>query len=103
MDKNEILEKSRTEGQDEGMVRAVEKGRRFGEVAFLTMTIVLILLKSYFGDRGSDVQALFWAFIAAASWPKYRFTGQKALLLTTILGGVCALANLAAYIIAQVK
>lgn len=103
MEKNEILEKSRAEGVDEGMSRAVEQGRRFGEAAFLCMTIVLILLKVFFGERGSDVQALFWAFVAAESWPKYRFTGQKSLLFTTILGGFCSLANLATYVLQLVK
>ena len=49
------------------------------------------------------IHAVFWAYVAAEAFPRYRFSKEKSLLVTTIAGGLLAVANLATYVISVVE
>ena len=88
MDKNEILEKSRKENKDEGMVEAENKGMRIGFMFFCALFVFIAIFNLFFGETSTfnAVSSLFWAFFAALTYGRYRFTKSKQLLITTIAG-----------------
>lgn len=102
MNKDEILAKSRKEKNDEGLREAQNKGRRIGTAAFACMVVVILIFDLIQGRDSYSVLAVFWAYIAAQSYPLYRFTKKSSYLMSTMLGIAAALAFLAAYIISVV-
>ena len=51
-------------------------------------------------DQPNDAPiAVFWAYVAAEAYPRYRFSKDKSLLVTTIAGGLLSIANLITYVI----
>lgn len=99
MDKEEILAKSRQEKKDEGMTEAENRGHRIGVMAFSAVFIFIVLFNLFNGQSNYAPMAMFWAFLSAEAYPKYRFTKQKAYLVTTIAGGVASLASLASFVL----
>lgn len=102
MNKDEILARSRKEKDDEGLREAQNKGRRIGTAAFACMVIVILIFDLIQGRNSYSVLAIFWTYIAAQSYPLYRFTNKSSYLISTISGMVAALAFLATYIISVV-
>ena len=99
MNKEEILAKSRRENLDEGKKNAENQGRQIGIRSFLIVLIFLIIFNMC-TDQPNDVPlALFWTFLAAEAYPRYRFSKDKSLLVTTIAGGLLSIANLITYVI----
>lgn len=102
MNKEEILHKSRSEKTDEGMIQAENKGRQIGMVAFTLVFVFIVLFNIAHGQSNHAPFAMFWAFMAAESYPKYKFTGHKAYLVTTLAGAVAAVASLASFILTTI-
>lgn len=98
MNKEEILMRSRKE-KDEGMEYVENKGRKIGVTAFCCIFVFIVLFNMFMGKTNYAVFSMFWAFAAAEALPKYRFTGQKAFLVTTICGSVACIASLLSYVI----
>lgn len=103
MDKEEILRRSRAEKEDEGETYAANKGRRAGVIAFCLVFIVIILFDFLTEQNSYAPLAMFWAYIAAEGWGKYRASGTKAHLWVVIFGGVGAVCWLACYLLTVVK
>ncbi|MBT9777630.1 hypothetical protein GPL15_14090 [Clostridium sp. MCC353] len=103
MNKDEILAKSRAEKRDEGMEQAENKGRRIGISAFCGVFIFIVVFNLFHGQSSYVPQAMFWAFIAAESYPKYRFTNSKTYLVSTVAGTIASAASLASYIIGVLR
>ena len=99
MDRNEILEKSRNEGSDEGMTNAQNKGRRLGWSAFCLVEIVVLGFNLCLGASNFLPLAFFWAFAAAEAYPMYCFTQKRRYLTTVILGGVFSVFCVICYIL----
>lgn len=99
MDKEQILEKSRSENLDEGIKNAENQGREIGITAFFIMLIIIIIFNWCTNQTNDALLAVFWAFVAAEAYPRYRFSKKKSLLVTTIAGGLVSLANLITYMI----
>lgn len=99
MNKDEILEKSRGANVDEGLLAAEAKGRKIGEIAFCLMFIPIVIFDTFTGQPIFGSLALFWAFFAGAAYPRYRFTGEKSYLVTTIVGGIAAVLFLVCHIL----
>lgn len=99
MNKEQILSRSRAEKSDEGMQQAENSGRRIGVSAFCVVFIFLILFNTFKGHQSYAPFAMFWAFIAAESYPKYRFTKNKAYLISTVAGTIASAAALVSYIL----
>lgn len=98
MNKDEILEKSREEKNDEGLIAAENKGRKIGMIAF-TIVFAFTLVFNFF--NGNDIYAciaMFWAFFATETYPKYKFTKNKVYLFTTILGATACIIAIATLI-----
>ena len=99
MEKQEILEKSRQEKEDEGVTYAENKGRRWGIIGFCLLIIAFII---YNGVKGLDSympQTLFWGYITCEAFGQYRVRRERKLLWTVIFGGIATVCWLACYVL----
>lgn len=103
MDRDEILKRSRAEKRDEGEVYAADKGRRAGVVAFCLVSAIIVVFDFFTGQNSYAPFAMFWAYIAAEGWGKYRASGVRTHLWVVVFGGVGAVCWLACYILSVVK
>lgn len=100
MDKNEILKRSREQKEDEGTVFAENKGRRYGVAGFCTVYIIIIFFNIFTNQNNFVPHSLFFAYMAAEAYGRYRITQQKSLMVTTILGAVASILFLVCHILA---
>ena len=91
MNKEDILRKSRNEHKDEGMIQVENKGREIGYIVFVIVFLIVILMNMFHGVDNYGPFAMFWAFLAAESYPKYKFTKRKSDLFTIILSSIGAI------------
>lgn len=103
MNKEEILTRSRKESRDEGLLEAENKGRRLGVTAFGVMFFAIVFFNLWKGIDNYSVMALFWAFMAAETYPKYKFTKKGAYLATVITGSSAAICSFAAHILSVMR
>ena len=103
MNKEEILAKSRLENEDEGLKEAENQGRKIGITAFALMEIVIVCFNWFAGQPNYVPFAMFWAFVAAEAYPKYRFTKKRTYLVSTITGGMAAVLFLACHVISVMR
>jgi len=103
MNKEEILNKSRQEKFDEGMLHSEEKGRKIGIKVFCGVFIFIVLFNMFFSHGNNTtfyaVSSMFWAFAAGEAFPKYQFTHNKAFMVTTVVGGIASAAYLASFVL----
>lgn len=99
MDREEVLEKSRFENNDEGFFDAENQGRKLGIWAFCIMEVAIMAFNWFTGQPNHIPLAMFWAFSAIEAYPKYKFTKKKSFLWTTIIGSTAAVCSLACHII----
>ncbi len=99
MNREEVLEKSRIECNDEGFYDAENQGRKLGLWAFCIMEVAIMAFNWCMGQPNHIPLAMFWAFSAIESYPKYKFTGKKSFLWTTIIGSIAAVCSFACHII----
>ncbi len=99
MNREEILAKSRRENVDEGLVMVENQGRKIG-ITVMTSIFSFIALFDFFfaGESNHAAYGLYWAFISAQSYPKYRFTQKIGYLFVTIAGAVICSICLLRYI-----
>lgn len=86
MNKDEILEKSRKEGRDEGKEYVDSMGRRYGTAAMCIMFIVLAVFNLYQGQSNHQILALFFAYLGLESYGMYRVNRQKVHVFTMVVG-----------------
>lgn len=107
MKKEDILEKSRESGEDEGFTNAVNQGLSWGLLALAAVFAFISIFGLIFSrDNPAPsyaASAMLWAFLSAHCIPQYRFTRKKSLLVAAIGYGVAFAASLAALIITLVK
>ncbi len=99
MNKDEILERSRREQYDEGMEQAKKNGQHIGVLVFLALEIVIILFNLFTGQSNYVAFVLLWGFLAAESYPLYRFTEQRQYLVQTVAGSIAAVCFLICHVI----
>ena len=46
---------------------------------------------------------MFWAFTAAEAYPKYKFTQNKAYLITAVCGAIASLASLLSFVLSFLR
>ena len=102
MDKNEILQKSRMENKDEGMLAAKNKGALLGKRIMAVMCIVIILI-SFILERQINssycvVLAVFNSFLIGENIEEYRFTKKSSDLCAIIMYSAITLGWLALFI-----
>jgi len=103
MGKEEILKRSRAEKEDEGETYAADRGRRAGVMAFCLVFIAIVAFNLITGQNSYAPFAMFWAYIAAEGWGKYRVSGAKVHLWTVIFGGVGAVCWLGCHILTVIR
>lgn len=99
MNKEEILKKSREEGNDEGLKEVENNGRKLGEMAFTLVFIFILIINSLNGKSSYAPMAMFWAFLAAEAYPKFKFTKQKVYLISIFAGSIANVAYLINFVI----
>ena len=103
MDREEILQKSRQENADEGFQHAEDTGRKIGFLAFAVVFILIVLFNLFHGKDNYAPFAMFWAFTAAEAYPKYKFTQNKAYLITAVCGAIASLASLLSFVLSCLR
>lgn len=100
MDRNEILTRNKdSKSKDEGLVYVEDKSRRYGEVGF---TVIFVLLVFYNFAKGLpiyDLLAIFWGYLGMSYVYKYRALKTKANLVTAIFGIIAAVVFLLDYVL----
>lgn len=101
MNKEEILERSRQAGEDEGMEHTENHGRIVGYFAFSIFYLIIVIFDWVFGDgrTAEAVSSLCFILLASQTYIKYRFARQKTYLVIAIIGSISSLAFAASYII----
>ncbi|HCL00809.1 MAG TPA: hypothetical protein DHW61_00035 [Lachnoclostridium phytofermentans] len=105
MKKADILEKSRQSYKDEGLEFAENQGRKIGFVAFVLLFVFLAIFNLFFGETGTfhAISSLFWVFMAAEAYGKYRFVRSKAYLVTAIAGSIASILSVVNYILTTLR
>ena len=85
MNKDEILEKSRSAGEDEGVIHAQNVGRSRGYLAFYVVHMGIIFFNMFNHQPNFVPFALFFAYATAESYSQYRFTKQKTSLFVALI------------------
>lgn len=99
MDKEEILKKSREQKEDEGTVYADNKGRRYGVIGFCSVFIIIIFFNILTKQNNFIPYSMFFAYMAAEAYGKYRATKTKTLMVTTVLASIASIAFLACHVL----
>ena len=99
MNKEEILQASRAQKEDEGQVYAEQYGRKIGYIAFSALFAAIVLFNFLTGQSNDVPFTLFWAFLGAEAFGKYRVTKKRSFLVTTVCAAIAAVCFLAVYVI----
>ncbi len=103
MKKEEILAKSRKEKNDEGFIAARNHGQKIGIGAFCLVFAFIVIFDFFNGQSSYAPLAMFWAFLAAEAYPQYKFTQNKAYLITVIAGTIACIASLGSVVITTLR
>lgn len=98
MNKEEILKKSREQKEDEGVAYAEDKGRRYGVMGFCAVFIVIIFFNLFTGQNNFVPNSMFFAYLAAEAYGKYRLDRKKAFMTTTVFGAIASVLFLICHI-----
>ena len=98
-DRETILARSRKEGVDEGFNAAEDRGRLLGSAVFFLVFAFLAIFDLCTGQSYYGITALFFAFLAAQSYPLYRFTKKKAYLVVLICGSIACVIDLIQHVL----
>jgi hypothetical protein len=99
MDKKEVLDRARAEGSDEGEKWVEGKGYEYGAIGFGAMYIIVMIFNWVTGQDNYLPMALFFAFLGAQEYGKYRASGDKGHRANTILTLIASVGFLACYVI----
>ncbi|MGW8115695.1 DUF6442 family protein [Caproicibacterium sp. NSD3] len=94
MKREEILKKSRSEECDEGKEYIEGRGRYYGEIVFVILAAILMIYNLFRGHTNYQVFTLFWGFLAAEAFGKYRTGKLKTELVVTIFAAVASICYL---------
>ena len=98
MDRNEILEKYRREGGDEGRDAANRRGDDAGFYALCALALVLMIYQAFTGQVFGDVAAVLFVFSSVGSFARYRTDRDPLFLGMGFLTGALCLGSLVWYV-----
>ena len=98
MERDEILEKYRREGVDEGREEANRRGDDVGFYALCALALLLMLYQAFTGQVFGDVAAVLFVFNSAGSFARYRADRDWFFLGMGILTGALCLGCLGWYV-----
>jgi hypothetical protein len=99
MNKEEILKKSRDQKEDEGTIYADNNGRRYGVIAFSSIFIIITFFNLFTKQNNFIPYCMFFAYMSAEAYGKYRATKVKVFMTTTILASFASVAFLICYVL----
>ena len=98
MEKEEILQKYRREGVDEGAQERNRRGDDAGFYALCILALVLMIYQALAGQVFGDVAAVLFVFSSVGSFARYRMDRDRFFLGTGILTGALCLGSLGWYV-----
>ena len=98
MEKEEILQKYRREGVDEGREAANRRGDDAGFYALCFLALALMIYQALAGQVFGDVAAVLFVFSSVGSFARYRMDRDQFFLGMGILTGVLCLGSLGWYV-----
>lgn len=100
MDKEEILQKSREEKNDEGKEFALNKGRKSGVIGMVVVFVILAVFSLYNNRQETNYAliAMFFGYLGSESYGLYSLSNKKIDLLKTIIGCIVSVSFLVLYI-----
>ncbi|MBM6851760.1 DUF6442 family protein [Oscillibacter valericigenes] len=98
MERDEILEKYRREGVDEGREEANRRGDDAGFYAMCVLALLLMLYQAFAGQVFGDVAAVLFVFSSVGSFARYRTDRDRFFLGMGIFTGVLCLGCLGWYL-----
>ena len=101
MNREEILQKSRSEGKDEGVEHAESQGIKIGFALFCMTFLFLALFEFFWGKTQTcfpAINALFWALVTGETIGRYRLFKGKILFLSILASGATCFFSLANYV-----
>lgn len=99
MDRDDILKKAREEKKDEGLSYIEFKGLRLGYKFFCVLIVVLIVIDLWKRQSVFSNLALFWGFVAADLYSKYKFFKSRKYLINMIIAAMCCIGGIINYIL----
>ncbi|WP_040211033.1 DUF6442 family protein [Clostridium polynesiense] len=101
MNKESAIEENKREKDDKGMENAEHKGRKYGFAIFTLLSVFIMIFSLFYSERSTiyAVTALFWTFIAAEAYIKYRCSKIKTYLVTGIAGTAAVVLSMTNYIV----
>ncbi len=102
MRREEILEKSRTNKEDEGEHYIENKSRKYGVIAFTTMFFVITIFNHIYKIDNKIASILFLAYLSAEAFGRYKTGNERFFLITTIAGALASVLNFIIYALVAV-
>lgn len=86
MNKEEILMRSREQKEDEDVEFIENKGRSYGVVGFGIAFVIIIFFNIFTKQNSFTPYSMFFAFVAAESYGKYKTTKRMSFMTAVVLG-----------------
>lgn len=100
MDRDEILNRNKAgKPKDEGKEFIEDKSKRYGEIGFCVIFILLVLYNFFKGRNIYDLLAIFWGYLGMTYLYKYKAIRTKSNLFTAVCGLIAAVCFLVCYIV----
>ena len=98
MERDEILEKYRREGVDEGREEANRRGDDAGFYALCGLSLLLMIYQAFTHQAFGDVAAVLFVFCSVGAFARYRADRDRFFLGMGVLTGALCLGCLGCYL-----
>lgn len=98
MNRDDILEKYRSENNDEGLEYFENTGRVFGMAVFYWVALILFIIGLYEGKSTELLLIFVLISFATENFAKYRFTKVSKYLRRTFIWGIWAMLCIMIYV-----
>ncbi len=102
MNKEKILEKSKSSNKQEELTYIKNKGMNTGYLIFGILSGFLMFSNLMLGKTIYEIQILVWGFIAGISLEKYKMYKQKQTLIALVSSSIATITFLITYILASI-
>lgn len=99
MEKEEILRKSREQKEDEGLIYKENMGRQYGFYGLTVMISIYCVIDISIGGSINAPMSMWFAFLGAEYYGKYRVNKRKREILESALGILMSIAFLRSYLL----
>lgn len=105
MKREDVLNRSRSSKQDEGVEYAENQGRKVGFIIFTLLFAFLAIFNLFYGETATfyAINSLYFAFSTGEAYGKYRFNKSKLYLVGTIAAGTASLFSVFTYVVTTLR